>query len=255
MRLFTPLRPDPTAVLARANPLAKLAAAAIPMTALFVSDDPLTPALVLIGLAAAISFSGLAPRHLLARSWPILAAAASVGVLNVVFAPASASGPNLIGGLALGLRLLAIALAGLLAVVTTDPTRLADALQQQAHLSPRVAIGALAAARLLPIMAGEWQTLGLARRARGVAAGGSLIVAGRIGFGMLLALLVGAVRRGTRLATAMDARGFGALACRSIARPQQMRGADWALIIASGALSAGAVGASLLAGSWRFIFS
>ncbi len=255
MRLFTPLRPDASALLARANPLAKLAAAAIPMTVLFLSDDPLTPGLVLVGLAAAIALSGLAPRPLFARSWPILAAAASVGVLNVVFAPAAAGGPNLVGGLALGLRLLGIALAGLLAVVTTDPTRLADALQQQAQLSPRVAIGALAAARLLPIMAGEWQTLGLARRARGVSASGSPIAAGRIGFGMLLALLVGAVRRGTRLATAMEARGFGALACRSIARPEQMRGADWGLIIASTALSAGSIGLSLLTGSWRFIFS
>lgn len=254
MRLFTPLRPDAAALLARANPVAKLVAAAILMTVLFLSDDPLTPALVLVGLAVAIALSGLAPRPLLARSWPILGAAASVGVLNVVFAPAAAGGPNLVGGLALGLRLLGIALAGLLAVVTTDPTRLADALQQQGHLSARVAVGALAAVRLLPIMAAEWQTLALARRARGVSAGGSPIAAARIGFGMLLALLVGAVRRGTRLATAMEARGFGALPCRSIARPERMRGADWGLIVAAVALSAGALGASLWAGQWRFAF-
>jgi len=254
MRLFTPLRPAPDAVLARANPVAKVIAAAILMTVLFLSADPLTPALVLVGLAVAVAVSGLAPGKLLSRSWPLLVAAASVGVLNVVFAPATAGGPNLVGGLALGLRLLGIALAGLLAVVTTDPTRLADALQQQWRLSPRVAVGALAAVRLLPIMAVEWQILALARRARGVSAGGSLIAAARIGFGMVLTLLVGAVRRGTRLATAMEARGFGALPCRTIARPEQMAGADWWLIVATGTLAAGALGASLFVGSWRFIF-
>lgn len=253
MRLFTPLRPDPAAPLARANPVAKLVAAAILMTILFFSSDPLTPALVLVGLGAGIASSGIAPRQLLARSWPILAAAASVGILNVVLAPTTGE-PNLSGGLALGLRLLGIALTGLLAVVTTDPTRLADALQQQWHLSSRIAVGALAAVRLLPIMAAEWQTLALARRARGVAAGGSPIVAARIAFGMLLALLVGAVRRGTRLATAMEARGFGALPCRSIARPERMRAADWWLIGAAAALAGAALGVSLLAGSWRFVF-
>jgi energy-coupling factor transport system permease protein len=254
MRLFTPLRPNPAAVLARANPVAKLVAAAILMAVLFLSADPLTPALVLAGLAVAIALSGLAPGALWARSWPLLVAAASVGFLNVVFAPAAPSGLDLVGGLALGLRLLGIALAGLLAMVTTDPTRLADSLHQQWRLSSRVAVGALAAARLLPIMAVEWQTLALARRARGVSSGGSPVAAAQIGFGMLLALLVGAIRRGTRLATAMEARGFGALPGRSIARPERMRGADWRLIAAAAALAFGALGASLVTGSWRFIF-
>jgi len=103
-------------------------------------------------------------------------------------------------------------------------------------------------------MAGEWQTLSLARRARGVEAGRSPVAAARIGFGMLLALLVGAVRRATRLATAMEARGFGARECRSVARPQRMRGGDWTLVAAALALAAGATAVSVAAGSWRFVF-
>jgi energy-coupling factor transport system permease protein len=71
---------------------------------------------------------------------------------------------------------------------------------------------------------------------------------------MLLALLVGAVRRATRLATAMEARGFGALGCRSIARPQHMHGRDWGLIALGLLVTGGAVAISLVAGSWRFIF-
>ena len=144
-------------------------------------------------------------------------------------------------------------MAGLLALASTDPTDLADALQQQLHLSPRVAIGTLAAVRLLPVIASEWQILALARRARGVEAGRSPPAAARIAFGMLLALLVGAVRRATRLALAMEARGFGALPCRSVARPQRLRGRDMALIAVALLVAGGAVATSLVTGSWRFV--
>jgi energy-coupling factor transport system permease protein len=165
-----------------------------------------------------------------------------VGVLNVVLAPATPGGPDLAIGLALGLRLLGIALSGVIALATTDPTDLADSLQQQLRLSARLAVGVLAAVRMLPILAAEWQLLGMARRARGVSAGWSPIAAARLAFGKLLALLVGAVRRATRLALAMDARGFGTAACRTIARPQRMRAADWGLLLAAAVLGAVALG-------------
>jgi energy-coupling factor transport system permease protein len=265
VRLFTPLRPNPTAPLAQANPLAKLLAAVVLMGVLFVSIDPLTPALVLAGLLAAIPFTGLAARHLVARSWPILLAAALVGVVNVLFAaeqvgsalqlgPLAIGADSLLAGLAVALRLFAIALSGVLALVTTDPTDLADSLIQQARMPPRFAVGALAAARLIPIMADEWQTLGLARRARGVAARGSPIAAFRIFFGRLLAMLVGAVRRGTRLAIAMESRGFAARDCRSVARPQHVERGDWILIGAASTLGLAAVAISVAVGSWRFLF-
>ena len=266
MRLFTPLRPDPHAPLARANPVAKLAAATILLSVLFASVDIVTGGLVLAGVLLAVPISGLAPRTLLVRSWPVLLAAVSVALLNTVFAaelrgdvllrigPLTVASGSLESGVALGVRLLAIAGSGILALATTDPTELADALQQQLRMPPRLAVGALAAVRLLPVIASEWQTLQLARRARGVAAGRSPVAALRIVAGQLLALLVGAVRRATRLATAMEARGFGARPCRSIARPQPMRAADWMLIAGTVVLGAGAAGISIALGSWRFLF-
>jgi energy-coupling factor transport system permease protein len=247
VRRLTPLRPDPRAPLARANPVAKLVAATIVMAVLFVASGPATPAIVLAGIVACLPLTGLAVSTLLGRTWPILVAALTVGVLNVVLAPASGGGPDLLNGLGLGLRLLGIALSGVLALATTDPTDLADSLQQQARLSPRLAVGALAAVRMLPIMAVQWQLLGLARRARGVSAGWSPLTAARLAFGKLLALLVGSVRRATRLATAMDARGFATEGCRTIARPQRMRLADIGLMVAAAALGAAAlwIGAAL----------
>jgi energy-coupling factor transport system permease protein len=266
MRLFTPLRPNPRAPLARANPLAKLAAALLLMAVLFLSVDPLTPAVILLGLAGSVWRSGIGPRPLLARTWPILLAALIVAAVNALFAPPSGeqlfrAGPvglsreTLGSGIGLGLRVLTIATAGVLAVATTDPTDLTDSLIGQLHLSPRFAVGALAAVRLLPVMAGEWQTISLARRARGVASGRSPLAALRLSFGKLLTLLVTAIRRATRLAIAMEGRGLGSQPCRTVARPQRMRASDWGLIGSAAGLGLVAVGISMAAGTWRFLFS
>ena len=263
MRLAVPLVPDERAPLARANPVAKLAAAAVLMLALFASLDWLTATIVLAGLAAALVVSGLRPRDLLARAWIILLAAVSIGVFNVLFAaeqlgptvielgPIDIGAQTLVDGIGLALRLIAIVLAGLLATATTQPTDLADSLVQQLHVSPRFAIGALAAVRLLPLLGQEWQVLAMARRARGVEAGRSPIAAVRLFAGQLLALLVGAIRRGTRMAQAMEARGFGALPCRTAARIHRMRASDWAWIGAAAVLAALAIGVSVAVGTWR----
>ncbi|HEY7527242.1 MAG TPA: energy-coupling factor transporter transmembrane component T [Candidatus Limnocylindria bacterium] len=265
MKLFTPLRPNPSAPLAAANPAMKLGAAVVLMAVLFVSVDAVTASVILLGALAAVSLSGLSPRTLLRRTWPILLTALSVGILNTLFAapragprleigPVSVSAEGAVSGVGLGLRLAAIAFSGVLAMATTDPTRLADSLIAQLRVSPRFAVGALAAARLVPVMAVEWQVLTLARRARGVA-GGNPVSSVRILFGKLLALLIGAVRRATRLAAAMEARGFGARRCRTAARPERVRRADWLLLAGAAALGLAAVGISLAAGTWRFLFA
>jgi energy-coupling factor transport system permease protein len=263
MRLAVPLVPDERAPLARANPVAKLAAASVLMLALFASLDWLTATIILVGLAAALAVSGIRPRDLLARAWIILLAAVSIGVFNVLFAaeqlgptvvelgPIEIGAQTLVDGIGLALRLIAIVLAGLLATATTQPADLADSLVQQLHVSPRFAIGALAAARLLPLLGQEWQILAMARRARGVEAGRSPIAGVRLFAGQLLALLVGAIRRGTRMAQAMEARGFGALPCRTAARIHRMRSPDWAWIGAAALLAALAIGVSVAVGTWR----
>ena len=265
MRLLTPIIPDPAARLARANPVAKLIAGLILLLVLFASLDAVTAGVVLGVLVLLLPASGLPLRAVLRRAWLVGALAVSIGVFNVLFAAeqlgptAIAIGPVRIGaetlanGGGLMLRLLAVALAGLLATATSDPTDVADSLIQQARVSPRFAVGVLAALRLLPLLARESQVIGMARRARGVDAGRSPIAAIRLFASRLLALLVGAIRRGSRMALAMEARGFGGLPCRSVARPQRMRPADWVWILGAAAAAAGAVGLSLALGTWRSI--
>lgn len=263
MQLATPIVPDAAAPLARANPVAKLGAALVLMAALFASLDGVTASLVLGALVALLPFSGVGLRALLSRSWLVGLAAISIAVVNIVFAPEQRGtvlvdlGPlrvaseTLLDGLSLAVRLVAIAAAGILATVTSQPIDVADALVQQLRVSPRFAVGTLAALRLVPLLATEWQTISMARRARGVEAGRNPIVAVRLFAGKLLALLVGAVRRGSRLALAMEARGFGARPCRTDARIQRMRPADWGWVVGAVGLAATAIATSLALGTWR----
>jgi energy-coupling factor transport system permease protein len=93
--------------------------------------------------------------------------------------------------------------------------------------------------------------LTLARRARGVDAGRNPAARLRLFGSTAFALLVGALRRGGRLAVAMDARGFDSGLPRTYARRQVFGGCDLLLVIAAAALSAGALTVTVLVGAFR----
>lgn len=236
-------------MIGRANPLARIGAALALLVALFVSLDAVT-ATVIIALDLAVApLTGVGARRLAIRAAPLLAVAAVIGLSNGIVA---VGGPSVQTGLALGLRVFAVGFTGLLAVLPTDPTDLADALMQDMRVSPRLALSTLASLRLAPLVADDWRTLGLARRARGLDAGRSpgrwLTLVGS----SLVAVLTGAIRRATRLATAMDARGLGS-GPRSFARPVVMHAADWGLLVAGIVAAGSALAISLALGEWRFL--
>ena len=248
MKLLAPLVADPRAPLARAHPLAKIAAGLVVMIGLFVSIDAITSTLLIVVLALAVPLSGLAPRTLALRAVPLIISAIGVGFFNAV------AGQNGVpGGVALGLRLLGISIASVLAVATIDPTDLADALVQHLRASPRFVVGALAAFRLFPLFSREWDTLGLARRARGIEADRGPVSRVASFPGRSLGLLIAAIRRAARLAVAMDARGFASLPCRTVARPRAFARGDAVLVALSVAAVVLAVGTSLALGTWRHL--
>jgi energy-coupling factor transport system permease protein len=254
---------DPAAPLARRNPVAKLAAAFVFSFALLAAVDPVAPAVALAIELALLPFFGVRYGTLLRRAWPLLLGALGVVFTLVVFAADRSGavvvtvGPLLVttgvltAALGLGLRLLAVALPGVVVFATTDPTDLADALIQNAKAPPRFAIGALAAFRLVPLLAQEWQMISMARRARGVDGGRNPVAHLRLFASTAFALLVGAIRRGTRLATAMDARGFDAGTPRTVARRQRFTRADAALVGGAAVLVTAALIASALLGTFR----
>lgn len=245
MRLLEPLVADPSAPLARRHPIAKIVAALILMLALFVTVDLVTSSVVLVALLIAARFSGLPPRSLAARAAPLLIGAISLGVFNAILSGSAAAGA------AIAMRIIGVSLAGMIAVATIDPTDLADALVEHAHAPSRFVVGALAAFRLFPLFSREWDVLGLARRARGIEADRTYVDRARAFPGRALGLLVAAIRRATRLALAMDARGFGSRDCRTLARPRALAPRDGALVAGALALAMGATAISLALGTWR----
>jgi energy-coupling factor transport system permease protein len=195
-----------------------------------------------------VPLAGLGPRTFLLRTWPLLLGAAAIASSNYLYGGISA--PTALG---LGLRVLAMALPGVLALAAVDPTELADALVQHLRAPARFAYGTLAAIRMLPLLAAEWQTIGLARRARGIDAGWNPVAAVRLFAGRVFGLLVGAIRRATRLAVAMDARGFDAGRPRTHARRSVFGWADGATVAAGVLFAVGVTAVSVAAGSWRFL--
>lgn len=260
--LHAPAMADSSAVLARRNPVAKLGAALVPAATLLVGIDVVSSGIVLVVTLLSVPLWGLRWRELRLRLIPITFAVLTLALGNAIFTDRKGGsalldvGPLLITteslgvGAVMAVRVAAIALPGFFAMLTIDPVDLADSLVQHLKMSPRFAYGSLAAFRLAPLMAHEWDVLGQARRARGLESGGRPVAAVRLFAGKVFALLVGAVRRATHLAVAMDARGFDSRAPRTAARTSQLTKADLALVVAAIVISGGGVLLGVLAGTW-----
>lgn len=256
---------DTTAPLARANPTAKLAVASVLALALVLTTDPVTAAAALTIVVLALPWAGLGPGALWRRGWIVVVAAVPAGVFTALLGvdsgdvlldlgPVTVTSGSAVAGAAVTLRVVAIGLPGVVLLATTDPTDLADSLAQDLRLPHRVVLSALAAMRLFAVLADEWGTLAQARRARGLGGDG---VIGRVRAlsGQVFALLVLALRRGTVLATAMEARGFGVLRGRTWARPSRFGRADAALVAGGVVAALLATAAGVLAGTWQLVLA
>lgn len=219
----------------RLNPVSKIVALLLPALPVLVTGSVPTAVVLLVGEALALPALGIGPRLLLRYGWPFV-----LGLFGVTVANWVASGSlDAVPGVAA--RLVAIALPGLLLVLSTEPVDLADALVQKLRAPARFAYGALAAFRLLPLLGEEWVSMRRARRARGIDAGWNPVAGVRIQAGLLFAVLVAAIRRATRLALAMDARGFGARPDRTFARRSRFRRLDAVFVVGTVVLTAAAV--------------
>lgn len=105
-------------------------------------------------------------------------------------------------GIAVLIRVFALAISALVLISDLDTTSLADGLSQVAKLPARFVLGSLAGMRMIGLFVSDWRTMTYARRARGLDGKFKRYLT------MAFALLVFAIRRGTKLATAMEARGF-----------------------------------------------
>ncbi|MBS1695951.1 MAG: energy-coupling factor transporter transmembrane protein EcfT [Actinobacteria bacterium] len=242
------------------NPVAKLAAAAVIAGALVLSVDWVSALTALVLEVPLLLALGVRWRPFLLRGAVIAVAAALTALTNLLYGEPSGtvhwhfllinvSDGSIELALAMFLRIMAIALPSVFLFLDVQPIELADGLGQILRLPARFVVGALAGMRLVGLLREDWQYLGYARRARGVADHARL----RRNLGQAFALLVFALRRGSKLATAMEARGFGAYPTRTWARPSPFGAREVALVAAGVGIAACAIAVSVAAGTWAFI--
>lgn len=243
----------------RINPVAKVAAGLLISFMLVLTLDWVSGTVALLLELCLMPFAGVGWRTFWLRTTPVWIAAPLVALTIALYGRASGhvyfawalitvTDGSLALAVATGIRILAIAIPAIVLFITVDPTDLADGLAQVLRLPARFVLGSLAAVRLVGLFVDDWRSLELARRARGV---GDRNAIGRF-FGQLFALLVLSIRRGSKLATAMEARGFGAPIKRTWARESTFGRPEIALILVGAAIAGIAIAAAVAAGTWSF---
>ena len=247
-------------LLARTNPVARVLALLVATTPLLITIDPVSAGVALALELALMPLSGVSVRSFFLKATPLLVAA-PLGALSMLLyaspgghvywqlGPAAISDHSMWLALGIGLRMCAIVMPAIALLDRIDPTDMGDGLAQILHLPARPVLAALAGARMTSLMAADWKALERARRARGVGDASRIRSFLRGSF----SLLVFALRRSGKLATTMEARGFGAAGKRTWARPSRLRAADAVLMVVAIAVPAIALAASVWAGTFALV--
>ena len=247
-------------LLARTNPVARVLALLVATTPLLISIDPVSAGVALALELALIPLSGVSARSFALKATP-LAVAAPLGALSMLlyaspgghvywsFGPAAISDHSMWLAVGIGLRMCALVVPAIALLDRIDPTDMGDGLAQILRLPARPVLASLAGARMTSLMAADWKALERARRARGVGDASRIRSFLRGSF----SLLVFALRRSGKLATTMEARGFGAKGQRTWARPSRLRAADGVLIAVAVAIPAIALAVSVWAGTFALV--
>lgn len=250
----------PRGLLARTNPVARVLALLVATTPLLITIDPVSAGVALALELALMPLSGVSARSFFMKATPLLVAA-PLGALSMLlyaspggtvywqFGPAAISDHSMWLALGIGLRMCAIVMPAIALLDRIDPTDMGDGLAQILRLPARPVLAALAGARMTSLMAADWKALERARRARGVGDASRIRSFLRGAF----SLLVFALRRSGKLATTMEARGFGAEGARTWARVSRLRAADAVLMVVAVILPAIALAASVWAGTFALV--
>ena len=253
-------KPVARGLLARTNPVARVLALLVATTPLLITIDPVSAGVALALELALMPLSGVSARSFFLKATPLLVAA-PLGALSMLlyaspggtvywqFGPAAVSDHSMWLALGIGLRMCAIVMPAIALLDRIDPTDMGDGLAQVLHLPARPVLAALAGARMTSLMAADWKALERARRARGVGDASRIRSFLRGSF----SLLVFALRRSGKLATTMEARGFGAQGRRTWARVSRLSVADAVLMVVTIVLPAIALAASIWAGTFALV--
>ena len=199
------------------NPLTKLAACFLAAMVVSTAAEPVTPACVILFALSVTRWVGHVPWSVLLRPL-IFGALAGFGLFWTYSIFYVGTGQGWVYGATMAARLLAILSASGMFVFTTDPSQFVRSLIHQAHVSPRIAYAVFAAYRFVPLLELEFETIRAAHQMRGGARRGGPVERMRETIGYAIPLLASSVRKGERVALAMESRGFGALPQRTYYR-------------------------------------
>ena len=244
------------------NPVTRILGLALLTTPLLVSIDWVSATVAIVATLLLAPLCGVGYGRFARRAWPLLLLAPLAGIPMALYGQ-SGGEVYLDYGLiqvselsvslawAITLRVLAVALPVVVLSADVDPTDLGDGLAQVLRLPARFVLGSVAALRMLTLLREDVEAMRRARRSRGIADMNRV----RYAFSLAFGLLVMSLRRAGKLATAMEARGFGGPNKRSWARESKLHSRDWAVMAACLAVALAALALAWATGYLRPVWA
>ncbi len=245
--------------LASLNPAYRLIGGFLAALPMLLSLDWLSSGTMLVLEFAVLAVIGITPWRTVRSTWPVFVGAPFSALAVLLYGKSGGDTWWQWGlmrvtdrsaelALATALRILAIGIPAIIAVLGIDVTDLADSFSQILHLPDRFVYGGLAGMRLFSVLQDDWAALSASRRSRGLGDDNAL----RAFLPQSFALLVLSIRRSTTLATAMQARGFGGSGPRSHARVSEVHVRDRVFLAACLALPVASLCLALRFGMFSF---
>ena len=245
--------------LASLNPAYRLIGGFLAALPMLLSLDWLSSGTMLVLEFAVLAVIGITPWRTVRSTWPVFVGAPFSALAVLLYGKSGGDTWWQWGlmrvtdrsaelALATALRILAIGIPAIIAVLGIDVTDLADSFSQILHLPDRFVYGGLAGMRLFSVLQDDWAALSASRRSRGLGDDNAL----RAFLPQSFALLVLSIRRSTMLATAMQARGFGGSGPRSHARVSEVHVRDRVFLAACLALPVASLCLALRFGTFSF---
>ncbi|MFR7777370.1 MAG: ATP-binding cassette domain-containing protein [Bifidobacterium angulatum] len=245
--------------LASLNPAYRLIGGFLAALPMLLSLDWLSSGTMLVLEFAVLAVIGITPWRTVRSTWPVFVGAPFSALAVLLYGKSGGDTWWQWGlmrvtdrsaelALATALRILAIGIPAIIAVLGIDVTDLADSFSQILHLPDRFVYGGLAGMRLFSVLQDDWTALSASRRSRGLGDDNAL----RAFLPQSFALLVLSIRRSTTLATAMQARGFGGTGPRSHARVSEVHVRDRVFLAACLALPIASLCLALRFGTFSF---
>ncbi|MBB2954724.1 energy-coupling factor transport system ATP-binding protein [Bifidobacterium commune] len=246
-------------VLASLNPTFRLFGGFIAAVPLILSLDCVSSGLALLIEFILFACIGLSPWRVVKSTWPVFIGAPGSALAVLLYgkeggriwwhwAMITVTDRSSLLALATGIRILAVGIPAIIAVLGVETTDLADSFSQILHLPDRFVYGGLAGMRLFAVLRDDWYALAASRRSRGLGDENKI----KAFFPQTFALLVLSIRRSTTLATAMEARGFGGKNPRTHARVSRVNTRDWLFVIVCAAVPTLSLIVAAFAGTFTF---